>query len=149
VVKKQTAEGTEKPQRKNNNINMENNEITEKIIGCAIKVHKELGPGLLESAYKECLYYEIIQSGLYAEKEKALPLIYHEVQLDCGYRIDVLAEKRIVVEIKAVEALNDIHLAQVLTYLKLSKCKYGLLINFNVIRLVDGIKRVVNKYYIE
>jgi len=128
---------------------MENNEITEKIIGCAIKVHKELGPGLLESAYKECLYYEIIQSGLYAEKEKALPLIYHEVQLDCGYRIDVLAEKRIVVEIKAVEALNDIHLAQVLTYLKLSKCKYGLLINFNVIRLVDGIKRVVNKYYIE
>jgi len=126
---------------------MHDNEITEKIIGCAIKVHKELGPGLLESAYKECLFYEILQSGLIAEKEKALPLIYHDVQLDCGYRIDILVNKRIVVETKSVEALNVIHLAQVLTYLKLSNCKYGLLINFNVVRVVDGIKRVVNKFY--
>jgi GxxExxY protein len=128
---------------------MQDNEITERIIGSAIKVHKELGPGLLESAYKECLYYEIIQSGLYGEKEKALPLIYQEVKLDCGYRIDILVENRIVIEVKSVDALNDIHLAQVLTYLKLSNCKYGLLINFNVIRLVDGIKRVANKYYID
>ena len=128
---------------------MIDNEITERIIGCAIKVHKELGPGLLESAYKECLYYEILQSGLFAEKEKALPLIYHEVKLDCGYRVDILVEKRIVTEIKSVDVPNDIHLAQVLTYLKLSNCKFGLLINFNVVKLVDGIKRVINKYYIE
>ena len=128
---------------------MENNEITEKIIGCAIKVHKELGPGLLESAYKECLYFEIIQSGLHCQKEKPLPLIYHDVKLDCGYRIDLYIENRIVIEVKSVDALNDLHLAQVLTYLKLSNCKYGLLMNFNVIRLVDGIKRVINKYYKE
>ncbi|MBY0433292.1 MAG: GxxExxY protein [Cyclobacteriaceae bacterium] len=123
---------------------MTENEISEKIIGCAIQVHKELGPGLLESSYEECLYYEITQSGLLVEKQKPLPLVYKEVKLDCGYRIDLLIEKKVVVEVKSVEALNDIHLAQVLTYLKLSKCKLGLLINFNVLLLKSGIKRVVN-----
>jgi len=128
---------------------MQHNKITEEIIGKSIKVHRELGPGLLESAYQECLYYELQQSGLFVEKQKALPLVYKEVHLDCGYRIDLLVEKKIVVEIKSVDALNDIYLAQVLTYLKLSNCKYGLLINFNVSKLVDGLKRVINKYYIE
>jgi GxxExxY protein len=125
---------------------MTENELTEKIIGCAIKVHKALGPGLLESAYQECLYYELIKNNLYVEKEKALPLIYEEVKLDCGYRIDLLVENKIVVELKAVEALNDVHLAQVLTYLKLTKNRLGLLINFNVAKLTNGIKRVVNGY---
>lgn len=125
---------------------MEVNEITDKIIGCAIKVHKALGPGLLESAYQACLYYELVQSGLLVEKEKALPLVYEEVKLDCGYRMDFLIEQRIIVEVKSVESLADIHLAQVLTYLKLSKNRFGLLINFNVIKLKDGIKRVVNGY---
>jgi GxxExxY protein len=124
---------------------MTENEISEKIIGCAIQVHRELGPGLLESSYEECLYFELVQSGLLVEKQKPLPLIYKEVKLDCGYRLDLLVEKKVVVEMKAVEALNDIHMAQILTYLKLSKCKLGLLMNFNVVLLKDGIKRVVNK----
>jgi GxxExxY protein len=124
---------------------MTENEISEKILGCAIQVHRELGPGLLESSYEECLYYELIQSGLIAEKQKPLPLVYKDVKLDCGYRIDLLVEKMVIVEVKSVESLNDIHLAQVLTYLKLSKCKLGLLMNFNVILLKSGLKRVVNK----
>jgi len=119
-------------------------ELTEKIIGCAINVHKVLGPGLLESAYKECMYYKIRESGLIVEKEKPMPLVYEGVKLDCGYRIDLLVEKKLVIEIKSVEALNDIHLAQTLTYLKLGNYKLGLLINFNVILLKDGIKRVIN-----
>lgn len=124
---------------------MTENEISEKIIGCAIQVHRELGPGLLESSYEECLYYEIFQSGLYVEKQKPLPLVYKEVKLDCGYRIDLLVENKVIIEVKSVEALNDIYLAQVLTYLKLSKCKLGLLMNFNVLLLKDGIRRIVNK----
>lgn len=128
---------------------MEANKITEQIIGCAINVHRSLGPGLLESAYQECLLYELKKAGLFVEKEKALPLVYEEVKLDCGYRIDLLVEKQIVVEIKSVEALNDVHTAQVLTYLKLSNCKIGLLINFNVTQLTNGIKRLYNKYYSE
>jgi GxxExxY protein len=124
---------------------MTENEISEKVIGCAIQVHRELGPGLLESSYEECLYYELIQSGLLVEKQKPLPLVYKEVNLDCGYRLDLLVEKKVIVEIKSVEALNDIYLAQVLTYLKLSNCKLGLLMNFNVVLLKDGIKRIVNK----
>jgi GxxExxY protein len=124
---------------------MTENEISEKIIGCAIQVHRELGPGLLESSYEECLYYELIQSGLQVEKQKQLPLTYKEVKLECGYRIDLLVEKKVVIEAKAIESLNDIHLAQVLTYLKLSKCKLGLLMNFNVLLMKNGIKRVVNK----
>ena len=121
---------------------MEINEITEKILKCAFKVHTELGPGLLESAYEECLFYEIKQSGLIVEKQKALPLIYYEVKLDAGYRIDLLVENAVVVEIKAIEVFTDVHTAQVLTYLKLSKCKIGLLINFNVSSLKNGIKRL-------
>lgn len=123
---------------------MTENEIANKIIGIAIEVHKALGPGLLESAYKECMYYKIGNTGLYVEKEKPMPLIFEEVKLDCGYRIDLLAERKLVIEIKSVEALNDIHLAQTLTYLKLGNYKLGLLINFNVVLLKDGIKRVIN-----
>jgi GxxExxY protein len=124
---------------------MTENEISEKIIGCAIEVHKILGPGLLESAYLECLYYELQKAGLKVEKQKPLPLIYKDVKLDIGYRLDLLVESKVIVETKSMDALNDIHVAQVITYLKLSGCKLGLLMNFNVIRLVDGIKRLVNK----
>lgn len=125
---------------------MTDQNLTEQIIGCAIKIHKALGPGLLESAYQECLYFELRRIGLFVEKEKPLPLIYEEVKLEVGYRIDLLVERQIVVEIKSVDALADIHLAQVLTYLKLSNNRLGLLINFNVVLLKDGIKRVVNGY---
>lgn len=126
---------------------MEINDITSIIIEKAIKVHKDLGPGLLESAYKECLVYELLQSGLNIEKEKPLPLVYNDVKLECGYRVDTMVENKVVVEIKAVDALADIHTVQVLTYLKLGNCKIGLLINFNVTLLKDGIKRCINKYY--
>ncbi len=125
---------------------MKDNDITGKIIGCAINVHKALGPGLLESAYTACLYYEMVKSGLFVEKEKPLPLVYEEVKLDCGYRADFFVEKSIIVEVKSVDTLNDIHLAQTLTYLKLAKSRLGLLINFNVLQLKNGIKRVVNGY---
>ncbi len=124
---------------------MTENEISEKIIGCAIRVHKALGPGLLESSYLECLYYELKKSCFKVEKQKSLPLIYNEVKLEIGYRLDLLVEGKVVVELKAIEALNDIHTAQVITYLKLSGCKLGLLMNFNVLRLVDGLKRIANK----
>ncbi|MEK6614542.1 MAG: GxxExxY protein [Bacteroidota bacterium] len=123
---------------------MTENEIANKIIGLAIEVHRALCPGLLESAYKECLYYKIIQAGLFAEKEKSMPLVFEGVKLECGYRIDILVENKLVIEIKSVEALNDIHLAQTLTYMKLGNYKLGLLINFNVVLLKAGIKRVVN-----
>jgi len=123
---------------------MSENELSNIVIGQAINVHKNLGPGLLESAYRECLYYELNNAGLIVEKEKPMPLIYEEVKLDIGYRIDLLIENKLVIELKTVDALNDVHLAQVLTYLKLSGCKLGLLINFNVTILKDGIKRIVN-----
>ena len=125
---------------------MTENEITEIIIGCAIKVHKVLGPGLLESAYEECLYYELCKTPFEIERQRPLPLIYEEVKLECGYRTDLSANKKVIVEVKSVEALNDIHLAQILTYLKLANCKVGLLINFNVLKSTNGIRRVVNKY---
>jgi GxxExxY protein len=125
---------------------MTDNQLTEIIIGCAIKVHRKLGPGLLESAYQECLLYELEKTRLSVVKERPQPLIYEDVHLNCGYRIDLLVENRIVIEIKAVESINEVHLAQILTYLKLSDCKYGLLLNFNVSKMNDGIKRVVNKY---
>jgi len=123
---------------------MTENEISEKIIGCAIQVHKELGPGLLESSYESCLEYELIQSGLFVERQKPPPLVYKDVKLDCGYRMDLVVENKVIIEVKSVEALNDIFLAQTLTYLKLSNCKLGLIINFNVLLLKSGIKRVVN-----
>jgi len=119
------------------------NEITSKIIGASFKVHKELGPGLLESSYKECLHYVLTKEGLFVEKEKPLPLIYEEVKLDVGYRLDLFVENKVVVEVKSVEALTDVHTAQVLTYLKLTGSKVGLLINFNVADLKKGIKRLI------
>lgn len=125
---------------------MEDNELTSKIIECAIKVHRNLGPGLLESAYKECLYFELVRNGLLVEKEKPLPLVYEDIKLDCGYRMDLLVEKRIVIEAKATDGLNDLHMAQMLTYLRLNKTRIGLLMNFNVVKMIDGIKRVVNGY---
>lgn len=123
---------------------MNENELSKIVIGLAIDVHNALGPGLLESAYKECLYYKILKVGLFVEKEKVMPLIFEEVKLDCGYRIDILVENKLVLELKSVESLNDVHLAQTLTYMKLGNYKLGLLMNFNVIRLKDGLKRVVN-----
>lgn len=119
-------------------------ELTQQILKCAFKVHSELGPGLLESAYEACLYYELVEEGLNVIRQKPQPLIYHDVKLDVGYVIDLFVENKIVVELKSVEALNDVHLAQVITYLKLTNQKFGLLINFNVKSLKDGIKRVYN-----
>lgn len=118
-------------------------ELTGAIIKCAYKVHSALGPGLLESAYEECLSYELDISGLRTERQKPMPLIYQDVKLDIGYRIDILTEKKIVIEIKSVEALNPLHMAQIMTYLKLSGCRIGLLINFNTVSLKDGIKRII------
>ncbi len=123
---------------------MTEDELSNITIGCAIKIHKALGPGLLESAYQECLHYELTNRGLFVEKEKPLPLVYEQVKLECGYRVDLLIENKLIVEIKAIDNLHPIHLAQVLTYLRLSKCKLGLLINFNVPLLKHGIKRVIN-----
>jgi GxxExxY protein len=123
---------------------MNENEITEKIIGAAIDVHRALGPGLLEEVYKQCLFYKLKKFGLMVEKEKPMPVIFEDVQLDCGYRIDLLVENTIVVELKSVKKLEDIHLAQILTYLKLGNYKHGLIINFNVNLLKDEVKRVAN-----
>jgi GxxExxY protein len=124
---------------------MSENEISNKIIGAAIELHKKLGPGLLESVYLECLNYLLIKQGLRVEKQKPLPVIFEEVKLECGYRIDILVENKVVIEIKSVEALNDVHFAQTLTYLRLGNFRLGLLINFNVPRVKKGIKRVANK----
>lgn len=118
--------------------------LTERIIGAAIQVHRELGPGMLESAYEACLVYELEQQGLRVESQKALPLKYRDVMLDCGYRVDLLVDERVIVEIKVLEALQPVHKAQLLSYLRLSGCKVGLLINFNVDVLKRGIHRVVN-----
>ena len=123
---------------------MTENEISKIVFECALKVHKNLGPGLLESAYEECLFYELKKSNLFVEKQKALPLIYEEVKLDVGYRIDLIVENKFIIEVKSVEILNEVHLAQVLTYLRLSNCKLGLLINFNVKLLKDGVRRIIN-----
>ena len=119
-------------------------EISKIVFECALRVHKVLGPGLLESAYEECLFYELKKTNLKVKKQKPLPLIYEEVNLEVGYRIDIIIEDKFIVEVKSVEALNDVHLAQLLTYLKLSDCKLGLLINFNVKLLKDGVRRIIN-----
>ena len=123
---------------------MTENEISKVIFESALKVHRTLGPGLLESAYEECLFYELKKMGLKVEKQKPLPLIYEEVHMEVGYRLDLIIENKVIIEVKSVEALNDIHLAQILTYLKLSNCKLGMLINFNVELVKNGIRRVVN-----
>jgi GxxExxY protein len=120
------------------------NKITESIIGAAIRVHRALGPGLLESAYVACLAYELAKRGLVVEQQKAVPLIYEEVKLECGYRMDMLVEHSVVVEVKSVDVLAPIHEAQVLSYLRLSGCRLALLINFNVTVLKDGIRRFIN-----
>src|SRR6267143_572050 len=112
---------------------MTENEASNIVIKCAMRVHSALGPGLLESAYAASLYYELLQSGLRVEAQKPLPLVYHSVKLECGYRVDLLVEGKLIIEIKSVEALADIHLAQVLTYLRLSDLRLGLLLNFNVV----------------
>ena len=122
-------------------MNIEN--IFKTVLDCSFKIHTALGPGLLESAYEECLFYELLQSGLNVEKQIPLPLIYKEVKLNVGYRVDLLIKNKVIAEIKSIESLADIHMAQILTYLKLSGCKLGLLANFNVRHLKDGIKRVI------
>lgn len=123
---------------------MTENELSKIVFDSALKVHQNLGPGLLESAYEECLYYEIKKTGLFIEKQKSLPLIYEEVKLEIGYRVDIIIENKLILEIKSVEMINDVHFAQLLTYLKLTNCKLGLLMNFNVSLIKNGIKRVVN-----
>jgi len=120
---------------------METNLITREIIRCAIDVHKTLGPGLLESAYEECLVYELRKAGLSLERQISIPVIYQEIKLDCGYRIDILVENSIIIELKTVETFAPVHEAQVLTYMKFAKKEIGLLMNFNVILLKNGIKR--------
>jgi GxxExxY protein len=122
---------------------MEKEIIFKQLLDCSFRIHTTLGPGLLESAYEECLYYELKNQGLLVRKQVPMPLIYNEIKMDIGYRVDILLEECIIVEVKSVDALCDIHLAQILTYLKLSHCMLGLLVNFNVSHLKDGIKRVV------
>jgi GxxExxY protein len=120
------------------------NDLATKIIGHAIEVHRTLGPGLLESAYQKCLVHELISSGLYVEQEKPMPIVYKDVKLDHGYRMDILVENKVVVEIKTVECFTDVHTAQVLTYLRLGNYKLGLLINFHTALLKNGIKRIAH-----
>ena len=120
---------------------MELNQITQKIIGCAIEVHKILGPGLLESAYEECMIFELQNSGLRVESQKPVPVIYKERKLDYGYRIDILVEDVVLIELKSVDAFNPVHEAQILNYMKFSEKRIGLLINFNVTMLRNGIRR--------
>jgi GxxExxY protein len=122
---------------------MERNEITRKIIGCAIEVHKNLGPGLLESAYEECLAYELNKAGLSIKRQVPTPVVYKDIKLECGYRIDILVEESVVLELKVVDEFNPVHEAQVLTYLKFSKRQIGLMINFNVTILKNGIRRYI------
>ena len=119
------------------------NKISYDIIGCAYRVHSGLGPGLLESTYEACLEYELLKMGYKVERQKALPIVYDEVKLDTGYRIDLLVENEVIVDNKSVDAIAPIHKAQVMTYLKLSEKKLGLLINFNVMDLKKGIKRII------
>ncbi|MFZ4582978.1 MAG: GxxExxY protein [Paludibacter sp.] len=118
-------------------------DITDKIIKCAIEVHKQLGPGLLESAYEECLSFELQAAGLKVERQKPVPIVYKEIKLDYGYRIDILVENSVIIELKSVEALSIVHEAQILTYLKFAQKEVGLLINFNVSLLKNGLKKYV------
>ena len=119
-------------------------ELSNIILGCAIEVNKKLGPGLLESAYQECLFFELVEKGLEVVKERPMPIVYKDVKLDYGYRLDLLVENKVVIEIKTVEAFSDVHFAQVLTYLRLGEYKLGLLLNFHVTSLKQEIKRIIN-----
>lgn len=123
---------------------MEINQLTEKIIGCAIEVHKRLGPGLLESAYEECLSYELKCIGLKIDRQVAVPVVYKDIKLECGYRIDILVENTVIIELKSIDAFAPVHEAQILTYMKFAQKTLGLLINFNVTLLKDGLKRYRN-----
>jgi GxxExxY protein len=125
---------------------MTDKQLTSIIIGAAMEVHKSLGPGLLEKVYQECLFYKLKKEGLKVRKEVGVPLYFEDIHLECGFRIDLLVEEKIILEIKSVNALQDIHLAQTLTYLKLTKCSTGLILNFNTLLMKNGIKRVVNGY---
>ena len=125
---------------------MKENDITSIILDRSIVIHKTLGPGLLESVYETCLFHELSKAGLSLERQKAMPLIYDGIHMESGYRLDLMVERKVIVEVKSVEALNDLHLAQTLTYLRLSECKVGLLINFNVSLLKNGFRRIVNNY---
>ena len=122
---------------------MRENSITKEVLKAAFTVHTQLGPGLLESAYEACLFYEIIQLGLEVERQVSMPLIYKEIKMETGYRLDLLVQKKVIIEVKAVETFTDVHIAQMITYLKLSNCKIGLLINFHVSSLKNGIKRII------
>ncbi|MGN8059248.1 GxxExxY protein [Pedobacter sp. 22163] len=126
---------------------MTENEIAKLIVNAAYQVHVELGPGLLESAYEACLVYELVNAGLQVSNQIDLPVYYKDVKLNCNYRIDILVERKVIIEVKAVSILKEVHLAQTITYLKLSNCKLGLLINFNEAKIKDGIKRVINGYF--
>ncbi len=123
---------------------MNENELAAEVFDAGLKVHRALGPGLLESAYEECLHFELCKRGLSVQRQKGLPLVYESVKMEIGYRVDLLIENKLIVEIKAVEAINEIHIAQVLTYLKLSNCKLGLLINFHSSLFKNGVKRLIN-----
>jgi GxxExxY protein len=124
---------------------MTENELSKIVFEAGLKIHRALGPGLLENAYEECLYYELEKKcGLFVEKQKTLPLIYEEVRLDAGYRVDIMVENKLIIEAKSVSELTNLHWAQILTYLKLSHCKLGLLINFNTVLFKDGVRRVIN-----
>ena len=125
---------------------MTENELAKIIVNAAFKIHRKLGPGLLESSYEACLIYELSQAGLRVNSQVSLPLIYDDVYLDCGYRIDILVEDRVIIEVKSVQEIMNIHQAQVITYLKLSGCTLALLINFNVPQIKYGIKRIINGY---
>ncbi len=124
---------------------MTENDISKFVVDSALKVHRNLGPGLLESTYQACLHYELKRNDIFVESEVGLPVIYDEVELECGYRIDLWLERKVIIEIKSVEDLNKVHMAQILTYLKLSENRLGFLINFNVSLIKNGIRRVVNK----
>lgn len=123
---------------------MTENELSRIVLGQAIHVHKALGPGLLESVYETCLYYRLGKTGLMIERQKPIPLVFESIKLECGFRCDIVVENKLIIEIKSVEGLNEVHFAQVLTYLKLTRIKLGLLLNFNVPQLKDGLKRIVN-----
>ena len=123
---------------------MHENEISKIVFDVGLKIHRGLGPGLLESAYEKCLFYEISKKGIFVEKQKPMPLVYEDVHLDVGYRLDLLIEKKVVVEVKSCAELNDVHIAQIITYLKLSICKLGLLINFNESLFKNGFRRILN-----
>jgi GxxExxY protein len=123
---------------------MKENEIASLVFDAGLEIHRTLGPGLLESAYQECLVFELRRRGLQIEKQVSVPLKYKEVHMEAGYRLDILVEKKVILEVKSVEALQDIHIAQILTYLRLYPCKLGLLINFNTVLFKDGFKRMAN-----